>query len=411
MKKKCKDDALKALVTLIEDFEKNLPPQQACELMKYCKKKEESTVNPVNFKALSQSSACNACKILFPWMHRMLQDEETRKQTKNIISKICSRSRKPEQCTQETSDFIDNLANEEDAALGCAALCKDNFMTASLFKVNECTVCQTTMVFIDQVFKNEKVRAKLNGTLENLCESRDGETQANCKSMVRKNLLKFYEQVNKLTDHDNGFCPTMGFCVAKKPDDEFVNFNNDDEDLLKGAADLLPDENELLNEPFLFDNQNVNAKSQMRCDSCKKIMAKVQSEVKDHKNLKDELLKRLIQTCPKEDDKCRQFYKKYINYFYDMLIRNTDPDRVCPLMKLCPEDFILNIPDERQLYEEEWQSKTDLTETTVCKECHSALDYLTNTLSNKTVVDFLMKELTENFCEPLGYLERKACKT
>lgn len=108
------------------------------------------------------------------------------------------------------------------------------------------------------------------------------------------------------------------------------------------------------------------------------------------------------------DDACRKFYDKYINMIYDMMVKNTDPDRVCPSLKLCSDDSYVSENDD-------WLPAIDPTQTNeleenpVCKECQSAVDYLVETMKNKKVVDFLLKELVIKVCNPLTFIERKAC--
>ena len=400
LKQKCKDDAQAALESLVKDLTHNFPPETACEMMAYCKKKENVDYHSL-LKPVAQNAVCGACKAAFPQLHRFLQDDQVRDKVKKILTQICNHSNKPKECTQATTELIDNLADEETAEGACSSLCQETAFTSTLFsgRVSSCTACQTGMVILDEVFKNEEFKHRLNTSLEDFCEARGDKTQENCKHIVRKNLPKLFEMIQNVTDHDHGFCPTFGFCNATK---QTVDFSIND-DLLKGAEDLLPSEEELLNESFAMDGQN-----NMICDNCKKVFGRLQQVIVDHREVKDELLKRLIQTCPKDDDKCRQFYRKYINYFYSQLLRNTDPDRACPLIKLCPEDFALMFPDA-QTPGEDWQPALNLTETTVCKECQSAVQYLVNTLNNKTVVDFLLKEVQQNVCQPLSFFERKAC--
>ena len=404
LKEKCKQDAQLALETLVKDITQQFPPETACELMTYCKKKENFDYRAA-LKPLAENGVCNACKTLFPLLHRILQDEQVRNKVKNILTQICNHSNKPDECTQAATELIDNLADEETATGACSSLCTQTAFTSTLFnRVSECTACQTSMVIVDEIFKNEQIKHRLNSSLENFCESRSNKMQENCKSIVRNNLPKLYKMVENLTDHDTGFCPTFGFCNATKHTEGIsIGLTEVDEILLKGAEELLPSEDELLNEPFLISSNQGPI-----CENCKAIFGRLQKGIRDHKGAKDELLKHLIATCPKQDNKCREFYTKYINYFYSQLLRNTDPERACPLLKLCPLDFELMFPDGEEKGED-WQPGLELTEGTVCKECQSAVEYLVNTLNNKTVVDFILKEIQQNVCQPLNFIERKAC--
>lgn len=408
LKEKCKQDALAALEELVKDLTRNFPPETACELMTYCKKKANFDYRAA-LKPLAEKGICNACKTLFPVLHRILQDEQVRARAKNILTQYCNHATEPERCTQFFTELIDNLADEETPAGGCSSLCKQTAFTAALFnQASGCTVCQTSMVIVDEIFRNENVKNRLNHSLESFCETHADKNQENCKHIVRQNLPKLYEMVENITDHDHGFCPTFGFCNGTKHAPTLsisIGLTENDDSLLKGAEDLLPSEDELLSEPFLIAN---HAGQGAICDNCKSIFGQLQKIVREHKDAKDELLKHLIATCPKQDDKCREFYKKYINYFYSQLLRNTDPDRVCPLLRLCPQDFTLMFPDAES-NDEDWKPALELTETTVCKECQSAIEYLVNTLNNKTVVDFILKEVQQNVCQPLSFFERKAC--
>ena len=158
LKEKCKTDTLNALETLLKDFEKQLPPQQACELMEYCKKKAEFDYS-TSLKPLAQCPACNPCKALFPVLHRVLQNQEVKETAIHISEQVCERSNKPDQCKSALSELIDNLADEETADAGCASLCKgDSLGVMSVFKVSKCTACQASMVAVDEIFKSDLVR-------------------------------------------------------------------------------------------------------------------------------------------------------------------------------------------------------------------------------------------------------------
>lgn len=414
LRDKCKQDAMKALITLLKDFEENLPPKKACELMHYCDKKEAHDSS--SLKPLFESSACNSCKTLFPVLHRVFQCQKVREVATDISDKVCERTcADPDKCKKAMSDLITNLADEETSEAGCSTLCKNDLVSVFSFgKVSECTACQTSMIAVDLVFKSEPVRHHLNNSLENFCESRKEQTATKCKSFVRTQLPKFYEIVKNITDHDTGFCMTMGYCNQTTNWEDFLKtlprpnpLATDTIDLLGGdlleeAEDLIPNENELLSDS-MWANGKPNSSV---CDGCKKVMSRINERILSRGDLKDKLLKILLQTCPKKDDACRKFYKKYINYFYDILVRNTEPNRACEMMRLCMDDATLNNEEEA----EKWQPAIKIDDdSTVCKECESAVSYLVDTMNNKTVVDFVMKEIQIKVCNPLNFIERKAC--
>jgi len=392
LKDKCKADAIKALETLMKDFEQNLPPQQACELMAYCNKK---TVSKTDLKPLLDNSACNSCKVLFPFLHTFLQNEKVRDTIRNITEKVCDSSNRPDDCKKILNDLIDSLADEETADKACANLCKTDLMITLGMPFSKCTRCQISMLALEHVFNSEIVRQKLHSTLEHLCETLNGENAIKCKHTIKSKLPELYEIVHKITDHDDGLCPTMGFCEKKK---QFIDILSvtEVEDLLRGAEDLIPDEFD-----FLSDDDASNPRA---CECCKKTMGKINELIISKKDAKEKLLKLLLKTCPEKDDACRKFYRKSINYFYNELVRNTNPDRACRILGYCPNN--------KSLYEDEpnWKSEYEPNEDTVCKECESAVTYLVNTLNNRTVVDFLVKEVQQQACNSLKFVEKKACE-
>lgn len=397
IKNKCKNDAFHALESLIADLEKNMPPQQACELMTYCKHKQNTLPLSSN-----KETFCEACHKIFPRVHDMLQDKYAREQFKNVAHKVCEHSSEIEKCKLEMDKIIEDFAKSQDADSGCRYICDNQKLSVLInLKMSECTSCQATMVGLKEIFNMERVRSKINSTLENFCDNHiKKEKSSDCKSMVKKNLSKFYEMIRNVTDHDNGFCKKMGYCQNNTLAlaNNFFN-KNDVEDLLKGTDDLLPNDEDDLIDPLDFETKN------SVCDNCKKFFERINQRIIEKESFKDELLEKLLKTCPQHDDKCRQFYRKYVNYFYDMLLRNTDPDRACPNLHLCAGLLPIEEP------EYEFEPSLNLTEGTVCKECRTAITYLVETLNNKTVVDFVMKEINDKVCQPLNFVERKACKT
>lgn len=108
--------------------------------------------------------------------------------------------------------------------------------------------------------------------------------------------------INNITDHDHGLCKTMAFCnqttnleglssVLSKPNPLAID------DLLKGNEELIPNENDLLDD-LLWSN-NKKDDNQI-CEGCKKVMGKINQEVRDGRGLKNKLLARLLATCPKD---------------------------------------------------------------------------------------------------------------
>jgi len=401
LKEKCKEDAHLALETLLKDFEENLPPQQACELMEYCHKKDGFDYS-ASLKPLAQSGVCNGCKSIFPILHRILQNPNIKEAVLNVTEKVCEHSENPEECKKKTSDLINNLADEETAEAACSGLCENDLMTTLGFKLSECTRCQASMLAIDHLFNSEFIKHRLNSSLENFCDSRNDETATKCKHLVRAHLPKFYELVHNITDHDTGFCMTMGYCEKRNAQVNALFGLNDADNLLEGADELIPDEDEFFNDPTFWTKSSTSDTGV--CKGCKDLFKNINERIINRSGTKDQLLKALLRTCPKRDDKCREFYKKYINYFYDQLVRDTDPDRACPYLKLCPNNGKFDSEND-----EEFKPAFELGESTVCKECESAITYLVSTLNNKTVVDFIMKELQQKICNPLNFIERKAC--
>lgn len=377
--------------------------ETACEMLKYCNKKEDTNEK---VGKLFQKSPCDGCKMIYPFLHNILQNEQTRETVKIILANICEHSNKVEECKKSASELIDNYANAKSAEEACKNICIDE---NNFFKIafgsrisEECTACQVSMVALDQIFRNENIRAKLNSKLDKFCSGRlTEESKSNCKKIVKANLPKFYQLISNITDHDTGFCPTFGFCEVKNNDliyDQSNDLIKNAEDLLKDNIDLLPNEDDLLNDDYLINNDN------RVCDACKRTFTKIEEEIRNKADFKNKLLEKLLETCPESDDKCREFYNKYVNFFYDSLLRNVNPNKACPSLKLCKGPASLEDDNE-----EDWKPFINLTESTACKECHTALDYLKTTLENKTVIDFILKEVLQNVCQPLTFLEKKAC--
>lgn len=408
LREKCVKDAQIALETLYKDLTEHMAPEEACEMMKYCKKKSDHEHDSEKLKPILQSSACNTCKgIIYPYFHNAFQNPDVRTAAKRILARICDHSNKVDECKSATEQFVDNIADSETSEEGCKQLCQseESLLVSSVSKVSECTVCQATMIGINEIFTNEHVKSKLNATLENFCKERANQNvQSKCKTLVRENLPRFYELIEKAIDHDTGFCNSMGFCPAKQDVlVEIISSSISKQENVYSALEsnlkLLPNADELLDEDLL-----VTSDSGAVCENCKKVFRKIEQDVLSKRDFKEKLLRKLLDTCPKNDDKCRIFYDKYINFFYDSLARNVDPKRACPALKLCKVN--LELPEYGDL---PFEPSLNLTESTACKECHSALDYLKNTLSNKTVIEFLMKEVEQNVCQPLNFIERKAC--
>lgn len=338
LREKCIKDAETALETLYKDLTEKMNPEQACEMMNYCKKKEGDYERP-NLKPLLQSSACNTCKgIIYPYFHKALQDENVKKTVKSILSKICDHSNKVEYCKSTTSKFIDDLASSETSEEGCQLLCKPDESLFTSTKASECTVCQATMVGLSEVFSNDRVKSKLNSTLENFCHERANENvKSKCRTLVRENLPRFYELIEKATDHDHGLCNSMGFCPSSNEDLVVVDVISNSADIkenydlyssLESNLKLLPNADDLLDEGLIKTNDNAV------CDNCRKIFSKLEADIRNKRDFKDKLLQKLLETCPQKDDKCRVFYKKYINFIYESLLRNANPDRACPALKV-----------------------------------------------------------------------------
>lgn len=180
----------------------------------------DDTVNGRRVSHKSQSNVCVLCEFVLKEIDDQIKDKHNDDEIKKAVHGICKHM--PKSVSAECDQFVEKyadlvislLAQELDPSEVCEELklCKPESLKINKIKkdILDCAVCETVVMAVKKVLKNEKLDRNIVHIIEKSCGLLPAKYNAQCHAMLEiygESIIHLIEEFGA-----KGVCQRIGFC-------------------------------------------------------------------------------------------------------------------------------------------------------------------------------------------------------
>ncbi|XP_022087388.1 uncharacterized protein LOC110977496 isoform X2 [Acanthaster planci] len=270
-----------------------------------------------------------------------------------------------EHCTWGPAYWCDHPLKAKECGEGATKYCIQNDWAQITVEDSACDDCKSFVSDVKDVLNNGEVQSEILSVIKDLC-NKLGSEATTCKLVVDLYGVKFLEAL--VTDLDaSRVCKLLDLCKSAAPSNA-----------KEPPVQLLP------------PNTVGDA-----CSDCKQIFSDLQ-DLLSNKTLQQYVFNEVIMLCEEAGlpaDLCKMYIDEYGPQVFQYIIQFLDGNMICQELGVC--SAITRI---------DFLRKTTRLGNDLCSDCKQIFSDFDDLLRNKTVQQYLLKEITQA-CSELGLPE------
>ncbi|KAJ4459565.1 putative Proactivator polypeptide [Paratrimastix pyriformis] len=289
---------------LIDLFVKDVPADKICKTMRLCGTSKPAPVH-------TPSLECTVCQFIMSELESFLTQAKTEEEIVKAVEQVCSRLpgfiQGPchDLIEQYGPEIIQLLVDKENPQTICTQIKLCNKSVPQVEITAECAVCRWILVTLESWISSNTTEAEIEKMVENVCTHLPKGISAQCDALVEEYGALIIDMLIQEAD-PNIICHKLGLCT----------------------------ENVLPPTPVV----PAPAENTIQCAVCEWVLTELDTLIQENAT-EAEIEKIVEKVCTRLPasvrSMCDAFVEEYAPVVIELLVKETDPAKICTLIGLC----------------------------------------------------------------------------